>query len=77
MLTMVLLRMSCYLSFLKCPAVFFLGISEFGLLIFAKNEIMRIVGKVVSTREGTWVPTSILASRPTYQNPNIYVEPVA
>ena len=56
LLTMVLLRMSCYLSFLKCPAVFFLGISEFSLLIFAelvesplltltfaKNEIMRIV----------------------------------
>jgi len=76
-LTVVLLRMSCYLSFLKCPAVFFLGINEFSLLIFAKNEIMHIVGKVVSMREGTWVPTSILVSRPTYQNPNIYVEPVA
>ena len=31
MLTMVLLRMSCYLSFLKCPAVFFLGGGHWGL----------------------------------------------
>ena len=51
-LTVILLRMSCHLSFLECPAVFFLGISEFSLLIFAKNEIMHIVGKVVSSERG-------------------------
>ena len=52
MLTVILLRMSCHLSFLECRAVFFLGISEFSLLIFAKNEIMHIVGKVVSSERG-------------------------